>query len=85
VLDIGREEDAGYVVFVGGEMGYWDEGGLFAVLEEVPDVDIALAMLNTSNRSVGSAYRVGACAQSRAITCHRDACNRYIFFGNELV
>jgi hypothetical protein len=42
VLDVGREEDASYVVFVGGEVGYWDEGCLFAVLEEMPDVDVAL-------------------------------------------
>jgi hypothetical protein len=43
VLDIRREKDAGYIVFVRGEVGYRNEGGLFAVLEEVPDVDIALS------------------------------------------
>lgn len=42
MLDVGGEEDAGYVIFVGGEVGYWDQGCLFAVLEEVPDVDISL-------------------------------------------
>ena len=32
-----------------------------------------------------SSYRVGACAESRAITCHGDACDRDILFRNELV
>lgn len=50
VLDVWGEQNAGYVVFVGGEVGYWDKGCLLAVLEEVPNVDIALVMLETSKR-----------------------------------
>jgi hypothetical protein len=42
VLNVGRKENTGNVVLVCGEMGDWDEGSLFAVLEEVPDVDVAL-------------------------------------------
>ncbi len=42
MLDVWGEQHAGYVVFVSGEVGYWDQGCLFAVLEEVPDVDVAL-------------------------------------------
>jgi len=45
VLDVGGEEDAGYVGVVGFEVGYWDELGFFAELEEVPDVDVALELL----------------------------------------
>lgn len=45
MLDVGGEEHAGYVVFVGGEVGYRDEGGFFAVLEEVPYVDVALGSI----------------------------------------
>lgn len=42
VLDVWGEEHAGNVILVCGEVGYWDQGGLFAVLEEVPDVDVSL-------------------------------------------
>jgi hypothetical protein len=48
VFDVWGEQDAGYVVFVGGEVSNWDKGCLFAVLEEVPDVDIALVMLEAT-------------------------------------
>lgn len=41
VLDVGREEDTGDVVLVCGEVCDGDEGSLLAVLDEVPDVDIA--------------------------------------------
>jgi hypothetical protein len=50
VLDVRGEQDASYVIFVGGEVGYRDKGCLLAVLEEVPDVDIALVMLEASKR-----------------------------------
>ena len=42
MLDVGGEENAGYVVLVSGEVCDWDQGCLFAVLEEVPNVDVAL-------------------------------------------
>lgn len=42
MFDVGRKEDSRDVLFVGVEMGDGEEGGLFAVLHEVPDVDIAL-------------------------------------------
>ena len=51
VLDVGGEEDAGYVGVVGFEVGYGDEGCFFAVLEEVPDVDIALQVISIILRS----------------------------------
>ena len=50
VLDVWGEQDAGYVIFVGGEVGYRDKGCLLAVLKEVPDVDITLVMLEASKR-----------------------------------
>jgi len=70
VLDVWREEDTGDVVLVCGEVCDWDEGGLFAVLNEVPDVNIA---------------RIGACAERRAITCNGNASNRNILLRNELM
>jgi len=42
VLDVGREKDAGDVVAVRLEVGNWDQGCLLAVLEEMPDVNVAL-------------------------------------------
>jgi hypothetical protein len=45
VLYVRREEDAGYVGVVGFEVGYWDELGFVAELDEVPDVDVALDLL----------------------------------------
>jgi hypothetical protein len=42
VLDVRGEQDAGYIVFMGGEVSYWDKGCLFAILEEVPDIDVSL-------------------------------------------
>jgi hypothetical protein len=50
VFDVWGEQDAGYVVFVCGEVGNWDKGCLLAILEKVPDVDIALVMLEASKR-----------------------------------
>lgn len=49
VLDVGGEQDAGYVGVVGFEVGDGDELGFFAVLEEVPDVDVALGVLARSD------------------------------------
>ncbi len=48
VLDIWGEQDASYIVFVGGEVGNRDKGCLLTILEEVPDVDSALVMLEAS-------------------------------------
>lgn len=45
MLDIGREKDSGYVLVVCLKMRDWDEGGLFAVLDEKPNKDIALLEL----------------------------------------
>lgn len=42
MLDVGREEDTGDVVLVCGEVCDWDESSLFAVLDEVPNVDVTL-------------------------------------------
>ncbi len=42
VLDVRGEEDAGYVLLVRFEVGYWDEGCFFAVLFHAPDEDVAL-------------------------------------------
>lgn len=42
MLDVWREEHAGDVVAVCLEVGDGDKSGLFAVLEEVPDIDVAL-------------------------------------------
>lgn len=44
MLDVGREEDAGNVVFVGREMGDRDKSCLFAILEKVPNVHVALLL-----------------------------------------
>ena len=56
VLDVGREEDTGYVVFVCGEVGYRDKGRFFAVLEEMPDVDVALVLLDNPERRMAASY-----------------------------
>ncbi len=93
VLDVGGEEDARDVFFVGAELSDGDEGGLFAVLHEVPDVDIALLCIslampdikNVQNGKRTMAYSIGASAQGRSIACHRDARNRNILFGNQLM
>lgn len=53
VLDVWGEQNAGYVVFVGGKMGYRNKGCLLSVLEKVPDVDIALVMLEASSKRMG--------------------------------
>jgi hypothetical protein len=42
VLDVGREEDTGDIVLVCGEVCDWNESSLFAVLDEVPNVDVTL-------------------------------------------
>jgi len=70
VLDVRREQDAGYVFVVCLEVGYGNELSLFAVLEEVPDVD-------TSG--------VSACAQRRAVSCNGNTCDWYVLLGNQLV
>ncbi len=51
VLDVWGEQDAGYVIFMCGEVSYRDKGCLLAVLEEVPDVDITLVMLEASKKN----------------------------------
>ena len=53
MLDVWGEQNAGYVVFVGGKMGYRNKGCLLSVLEKVPDVDIALVMLEASSKRMG--------------------------------
>ena len=53
VLDIRREEDAGDVVFVCREVSYWYQGGLFAVLHEVPDVDVTLDHVSSFDPRIG--------------------------------
>lgn len=45
VLAVGGEEDTSDGAIVGFEVGEGDELGLFAELEEVPDVDVALDLL----------------------------------------
>jgi hypothetical protein len=52
VLDVGREEDSGDVGLVGLEMGDWDEGSLFAVLEKMPYVDVALYSMSVESHEV---------------------------------
>lgn len=42
VADVGREQDAGDVGGVGGELADGDERGDVAVLDQAPDVDVAL-------------------------------------------
>lgn len=44
VLHVGTEEHARYVLAVGFEVGEWDQRGLFPILLEVPDEDVALKM-----------------------------------------
>lgn len=46
VFDIGGEKDSGYVVLMGVKVGNRDEGSFFAVLEEMPNIDIALYELS---------------------------------------
>jgi hypothetical protein len=42
LLDIGREQDTGDVLRVGGEVRHWHELGALEGLDELPDKDIAL-------------------------------------------
>jgi hypothetical protein len=49
VLDVGGEQDAGYVFVVSFEVGDGHELGLFAVLDEMPDVDVALYSVSGSS------------------------------------
>jgi hypothetical protein len=46
VLDIGGQEDASDILIVCFEVGYGQELGLLAVLEEVPDIDTTLFTLS---------------------------------------
>lgn len=42
VFDIRGEQDAGYILVMGFEVGYGDELGFVAVLLHAPDEDVAL-------------------------------------------
>lgn len=52
VADVGREEHAGDVGCVGGEGADGDEGGDVPVLDQFPDVDVALRIRVVSDCSV---------------------------------
>jgi len=45
MLDIRGEKDTSNVLVVSLEMGNWDEGGLFSMLDEKPNKDITLMEL----------------------------------------
>jgi len=46
VFNIWRQQDTGDVVLVCRKMGDRDKGGLFAILEEVPDINITLVIVS---------------------------------------